>query len=188
MRKHIPLTAGSLVLTAAVCLGLGENAFLEHWQSFRTDMRTASWATRQRALTSLRDELFMKPITLNGRVTRVGSFRLEESELTEGEGRFRAVLSWEYEGLTVPPLGCEDKSEAETSRIAGERLRSWLPDGDTAQLVMVSDGDVTLTLVSQNVAAMDLVRMGQQVTVSARLLGLFGESFYGILDEIEPAE
>jgi hypothetical protein len=173
-----------VAVAAAVCAGEEAASLEERWRAFRTDIDGASYTTRQRALQRLRDDLLLRDVTLRATVERTGSFTLAPGSGDGRNERFRALLSWEHEGISVPPRGCEGRSDADTAQIAGERLRSWLPGGEDVGMVVVRGEEINLTLLFTDDAVMDRLRIGQRVAVRARLFGLFGESFFGILDGV----
>lgn len=174
------------LLVAAPAVGLCTDMLdpVARLQALHNEWRDAAASTRLSLLEDLRDTLDGATVRFQGTVLNVSNFALGGLGDTTYVRQITA-LSWEYHGLRLEPLCCTGQSASECGALAAQRLQSHLPNGDTAHMVIVKDGVFLLYALTQNRSLIDAARRGEEIAVTARVCGLYGDTLFGLLIKLE---
>jgi len=154
---------------------------VERVADFRSSFSGAATTTRTRQLAALRDDLSDRSATFEGEITSLSSYTLPPVESTTGN-RATVALTWEYEGLKAPPVVCRGTTPPECAARSALRLRTVLPEGDTATLVIVQRGQLMVYALTQDDALVDSLRRNTEVSISGKVQGMFEYTIFTVLE------
>jgi len=146
-------------------------------ESLTSASRDAGYATRKRLLEGFRADVEGRPGRLQGRVTSVTTFRLDDVGV-DGTPRGRAATRWEHGGLVLP----SDPWEA-----GRDRLAAHLGGRSEGTMVVVRSGSTVLYALVAVSGMADGVRTGQRVVATVEVVGLFESTYFGLLLELDTA-
>lgn len=146
-------------------------------ESLTSASSAAGWATRKRLFEAFRADVEGRRGRVDGVVTSVTTFRLDDTGV-DGAPRGRAAVRWEHGGLVLP---------SEPWEVARDRLAAHLGGRTEGSMAVVRSGSTLVYGLAAAPAVVDGIRSGQRVTVSVEVTGLFESTYFGLLLEAESA-
>jgi hypothetical protein len=146
-------------------------------ESLTSASRDAGYATRKRLLEGFRADVEGRPGRLQGRVTSVTTFRLDDVGV-DGTPRGRAAIRWEHGGLVLP---------SDPWEVGRDRLATHFGGRSEGTMVVVRSGSTVLYALVAVPGMVDGVRTGQRVVATVEVVGLFESTYFGLLLELDTA-
>jgi hypothetical protein len=144
-------------------------------ESLTSEWQGAGYATRKRLLESLRADVDGRRGVIQGPVTNVTTFRLDDVAV-DGTPRGRSSTRWEHGGLVLESPPWSDSRE---------RLSRHLGGASTGSVIVIRSGSTLVYALASAPAVVDRVRVGQRVSATIEVVGLFESTFFGMLLEID---